>query len=129
MKLTKNDIDKINLEMSDTIFDENGFIVDENQVYVMDTSKLDSMPSSDIFGYLMAVAGVTKLMLRTNIVAKLYTIRSTSDVYRKYIDTILDNIINCNSMDDYMEHLTYNHNEFISTDGEVLKVNDMSEVL
>ena len=129
MKLTKNDIDKIQNEMSECTFDDNGYIVEENQNYVMDASKLDNTSSSDIFGYLMAVAGVTKLMLRINIVAKLYTIRSTSDVYRKYIDTILDNIINYNSMDDYMVHLSSNKNEFISTDGEVLKVNDMSEVL
>ena len=32
MKLTKNDIDKINLEMSETTFDENGFIVEEDKL-------------------------------------------------------------------------------------------------
>ena len=100
--------------------------------YVMVGSKLNDTPTGDIFGYLMAVSGITKsssVSEDIDAVKQLFVLRDRSDVYKEYIDVMLMNILNSNMIDDYMEHLTFNKNEFITSDGEVLEVNDMSDII
>ena len=97
--------------------------------YSPDTNNLNSTPSCDIFGYLMASAGVTNNTSEEDVVEKLYELKRMSTTYSPYISTILSNIIGYGDIDDYMEHLTDTPNEFVDSSGEILSVSDLSEVI
>ena len=90
---------------------------------------LNETPSCDIFGYLMASAGVTNKTSEEDVFERLYKIKNMSYIYESYISTILNNIISYGDIDDYMEHLTENPNEFVDSCGEILSVVDLSEVI
>ena len=94
--------------------------------YSPDTNNLNGTPSCDIFGYLMAGQGITIHNAETYVVGELYKLRSISTTYASYIDTILENIIVNGDIEDYMEHLTNTPNEFITSDGELVPVADLS---
>ena len=95
-------------------------------MYKPDTDDLDNTPSCDIFGYLMAGQGITVHNAETYVVGELYKLQSTSTIYSSYITTILDNIIVNGDIQDYMEHLTDEPNQFIPADGEIVSVEDLS---
>ena len=94
--------------------------------YSPDTNNLNSTPSCDIFGYLMASAGVTNNTSEEDVVEKLYELKRMSNNFAPYISTILSNIIGYGDIEDYMEHLTDDANEFITSEGELVKVADLS---
>ena len=94
--------------------------------YSPDTNNLDSTPSCDVFGYLMASVGVTTNTSEEDVVEKLYELKRMSTTYASYISTILSNIIGYGDIEDYMEHLTNTPNEFITSDGELVPVADLS---
>ena len=94
--------------------------------YSPDTNNLDSTPSVDIFGYLMASQGVTVGNHPVYVVGELYKMKSLSKTYLPYIKIILDNIIIDGSIEDYMEHLSDEPNKFISSWGEYVDVKDLS---
>ena len=94
--------------------------------YSPDTDNLNSTPSCDIFGYLMASVGVTTNTSEEDVVEKLYELKRMSTTYASYISTILSNIIGYGDIEDYMEHLTNTPNEFITSDGELVPVADLS---
>ena len=93
----------------------------------MDT--LNQTPSCDIFGYLMASVGVTNNTSEEDVVEMLYKLKNQSRNYAHYISIILENIIGYGDIEDYMEHLTNTPNEFISSNGEILSVADLREVV
>ena len=95
-------------------------------LYKPDTSNLNNVPSCDIFGYLMASMGKTKNTDSIGITNCLMELKKIGTVYPKYIDSILVNIIEYGDIEDYMEHLTDNKNEFVTCDGDVVKVEDLS---
>tara|TARA_R110002074_G_scaffold319122_1_gene489555 strand:- start:55 stop:366 length:312 start_codon:yes stop_codon:yes gene_type:complete len=95
-------------------------------MYTPDTDNLDKVASCDIFGFLMATQGITKDTHYVNIVETLYLMKRRSTTFASYIDTILDNIIGYGNIEDYTEHLTDNENEFITSEGELVKVADLS---
>jgi|TARA_R100000084_G_scaffold88064_1_gene42296 hypothetical protein len=95
-------------------------------MYKPDTNNLNNVPSCDIFGYLMSSIGVTKDTSEIDIVEKLYELKGKSNTFSYYIDTILDNIIGYGDIDDYMEHLTDTPHQFITADGELVSVEDLS---
>ena len=97
-------------------------------LYTPDTDNLDNVPSCDIFGYLMSSYGITKDTHENNVVELLYILKRRSNTFAPYIDTILTNIIGYGDIDDYMGHLTDNENEFITSDGEVVSVADLSDL-
>ena len=99
---------------------------DTTTMYTPDTDNLDKIPSCDIFGYLMASVGVTNNTDELKVVETLYTLKNRSNTFASYILTILDNIIGYGDIEDYMEHLTDTPNEFITSDGEVVPVSDLS---
>ena len=101
--------------------------VDGDKIFFSpNVNDLDSTPSCDIFGYLMASAGVTNNTSEEDVVEKLYELKRMSTTYSPYISTILSNIIGYGDIDDYMEHLTDNANEFVTSDGELVSVVDLS---
>ena len=59
----------------------------------------------------------------------LYKLKNRSSNFSLYISTMLTNIIGYGDIDDYMEHLTNTPNEFISSNGEILSVADLREVV
>ena len=101
--------------------------VDGDKIFFSpDTNNLNSTPSCDIFGYLMASAGVTNNTSEEDVVEMLYTLKNRSKNFASYISTILSNIIGYGDIDDYMEHLTDDSNEFVTSDGELVPVSDLS---
>jgi len=97
-------------------------------LYTPDMDNLDKVPSCDIFGYLMSSYGITNSTHDNNVVELLYILKRRSNTFAPYIDTILTNIIGYGDIDDYMEHLTDEENEFITSDGEVVSVADLSDL-
>ena len=100
--------------------------MNDTTMYKPDTNNLNNVPSCDIFGYLMGSAGVTKDTDYLDIVEKLYELKNRSTTFSSYILTILDNIIGYGNIEDYTEHLTDNANEFITSEGELVSVEDLS---
>ena len=100
-----------------------------NRNYTPDMNNLNNTPSCDIFGYLMASVGVTNNTSEEDVVGVLYKLKNQSSNFALYISTILNNIISYGDIDDYMEHLTFTPNEFIDSNGEILSVSDLSEVI
>jgi len=100
-----------------------------NNNYTPDMDNLNNTPSCDIFGYLMASVGVTNNTSEEDVVGVLYKLKNQSSNFALYISTILNNIISYGDIDDYMEHLTFTPNEFIDSNGEILSVSDLSEVI
>ncbi len=98
-----------------------------NNKYSLDFNNLDSTPSCDIFGYMMSSMCVTTNRTAVEVVGKLFEIKKIiKPALVPYIDTILENIIDYGDIDDYMNHLTDNVNEFITSDGELVSVKDLS---
>ncbi len=97
-------------------------------LYTPDTDNLDNVPSCDIFGYLMSSYGITNNTHENNVVELLYILKRRSNTFAPYIDTMLTNIIGYGDIDDYMGHLTDTENEFITSDGEVVSVADLSDL-
>ena len=97
-------------------------------LYTPNTDNLDNVPSCDIFGYLMSSYGITNNTHENNVVELLYILKRRSNTFAPYIDTILTNIIGYGDIDDYMGHLTDNENEFITSNGEVVSVTDLSDL-
>ena len=101
--------------------------VDGNKIfYSPDVKNLDSTPSCDIFGYLMASQGITIHNDEVYVVKELVKLQSMSTTYAPYIDTILTSIIAHGDIQDYMEHLSDEPNKFISSWGEIVDVKDLS---
>jgi len=100
-----------------------------NRMYSPDMDNLNRTPSCDIFGYLMASVGVTNDTSEEDVVGMLYKLKNQSSNFALYISTILNNIIGYGDIDDYMEHLTDTPNEFIDSNGEILSVSDLSEII
>jgi|TARA_R110000824_G_scaffold56535_3_gene154676 hypothetical protein len=95
-------------------------------MYKPKTDNLDKVASCDIFGYLIASQGLTIHSLPLDVVEKLYELRRVSTTYSSYINTMLLNIIVGNEIDDYMDILTDTPYQFITTDGELVSVDDLS---
>jgi|ETNvirnome_6_100_1030635.scaffolds.fasta_scaffold07192_7 hypothetical protein len=100
-----------------------------NGMYSPNMDNLNGTPSCDIFGYLMASVGVTNNTSEEDVVEMLYKLKNRSSNFDLYISTILKNIIGYGDIDDYMEHLTDTPNEFITAQGEVVSVSDLSEII
>ena len=100
-----------------------------NRMYSPDMDNLNRTPSCDIFGYLMASVGVTNDTSEEDVVGMLYKLKNQSSNFDLYISTMLNNIIGYGDIDDYMEHLTDTPNEFVDSNGEILSVSDLSEVV
>ena len=98
-------------------------------MYSPNMDNLNNIPSCDIFGYLMASAGITNNTSEEDVVGVLYKLKNQSSNFDLYISTILNNIIGYGDIDDYMEHLTDIPNEFVDSNGEILSVSDLSEVI
>jgi len=94
--------------------------------YKPDTTDLNNIPSRDIFGYLIASQGLTIHTSPIDVVEKLYELKRMSTTYVSYINTILLNFIVGDSTDDYMDILTDTSYQFITTDGEIVTVDDLS---
>ena len=95
--------------------------------YKPDYSNLAKVPSCDIFGYLMASVGVTNNNTELEVVERLFGLKRTvKPTLVPYVVTILENIVGYGDIDDYMEHLTENANEFITAEGEIVKTADLS---
>jgi ABC-type proline/glycine betaine transport system ATPase subunit len=94
--------------------------------YSPDTMDLDNTPSRDMFGYLIASQGLTIHTSPIDVVETLYELKRMSTTYSSYINTILLNIIVSDSLDDYMDILTDEPYKFITSDGEVVSVKDLS---
>ena len=103
--------------------------MNNNRMYSPDMDNLNHTPSCDIFGYLMASAGITNNTSEEDVVGVLYKLKNQSSNFDLYISTILNNIIGYGDIDDYMEHLTDTPNEFIDSNGEILSVSDLSEII
>ena len=86
-------------------------------------------PNCDIFGYLMASAGVTKKTPLIKVVEMLYLLKRRSNTFKTNINTILTDIIVYGDIDGYMECLTNKPNEFITAQGEIVEVADQSIIL
>jgi hypothetical protein len=95
-------------------------------MYLPDVENLDNTPSRDIFGYLIASQGLTIHTSPIDVVETLYELKRMSTTYSSYINTILLNIIVSDSLDDYMDILTDEPYKFITSDGEVVSVKDLS---
>ena len=108
--------------------DTNGTInVDGDKIfYSPNVKNLDGTPSRDMFGYLIASSGLTIHTSPIDVVEKLYELKRMSTTYASYISTILSNIIGYGDIEDYMEHLTNTPNEFITSDGELVPVANLS---
>ena len=100
-----------------------------NRMYSPDMDNLNHTPSCDIFGYLMASVGVTNNTSEEDVVEMLYKLKNQSRNYAHYISIILENIIGYGDIEDYMEHLTNTPNEFVDSNGEILSVSDLSEII
>ena len=100
--------------------------MNDTTMYKPDTNNLNNVPSCDIFGYLMSSIGVTKDTEELDVVEKLYELKGKSTTFSVYILTILDNIIGYGDIADYMEHLTDTPHQFITADGELVSVEDLS---
>jgi hypothetical protein len=101
--------------------------VDGNKIlYSPDVKNLDDTPSRDIFGYLIASQGLTIHTSPIDVVEKLYELKRMSTTYSSYINTILLNFIVGDSTDDYMDILTDESHKFITSDGEIVDVEDLS---
>ena len=100
--------------------------MNNNRNYTPDMDNLNNTPSCDIFGYLMASVGVTNNTSEEDVVEMLYKLKNQSNNFTLYISTILNNIIGYGDIDDYMEHLTDTPNEFVTSDGELVPVSDLS---
>ena len=95
-------------------------------IYSPNVNELNKIPSCDIFGYLMGSVGVTNNTSEEDVVEKLYELKRMSNNFAPYISTILSNIISYGDIDDYMEVLTDTPFEFITSDGELVNVEDLS---
>ena len=95
-------------------------------MYTPDTDNLDKVASCDIFGFLMGSAGVTKDTDYLDIVEKLYELKRMSTTYASYINTMLLNCIVGDYVDTYMDILTDEPYKFITSDGEIVDVKDLS---
>ena len=93
--------------------------------YSPNVNDLDSTPSCDIFGYLMASSGLTIHTDPLDVVEKLFELKRMSTTYAPYISTILENIL-YGDIDDYMEVLTETSLKFITSWGELVDVKDLS---
>ena len=93
--------------------------------YSPDTNNLDSTPSCDVFGYLIASSGLTVHTDPLDVVEKLFELKRMSTVYAPFITTILENIL-YGDINDYTEHLTDTPLKFISSWGEYVDVKDLS---
>ena len=51
------------------------------------------------------------------------------DIIRIALFIIPSDVIGGGCLDDYMEHLTFTPNEFIDSNGELLSVSDLSEII
>ena len=100
-----------------------------NNNYTPDMDNLNNTPSCDIFGYLMASVGVTNNTSEEDVVGVLYKLKNQSSNFDLYISIMLNNIIGYGDIDDYMEHLTDNPNEFVDSNGEINSVSDLSEII
>ena len=100
-----------------------------NNNYTPDMDNLNNTPSCDIFGYLMASVGVTNNTSEEDVVGMLYKLKNQSSNFALYISTMLNNIIGYGDIDGYMEHLTDTPNEFVDSNGELLSVSDLSEII
>ena len=100
-----------------------------NRTYSPDMDNLNNTPSCDIFGYLMASVGVTNNTSEEDVVGVLYKLKNQSSNFDLYISIMLNNIIGYGDIDDYMEHLTDNPNEFVDSNGEINSVSDLSEII
>ena len=103
-----------------------------NRMYSPDMDNLNNTPSCDIFGYLMASVGVTKsrsVPEDIKAVGMLYKLRNSSENFGTYIDSILSDVIGGGCLDDYMEHLTFTPNEFVDSNGELLSVSNLKELI
>ena len=94
--------------------------------YSPNVKNLDGTPSRDMFGYLIASSGLTIHTSPIDVVEKLYELKRMSTTYVSYINTILLNFIVGNDIDDYMDILTDTSYQFITTDGEIVTVDDLS---
>tara|TARA_R110002020_G_C15929217_1_gene743600 strand:+ start:119 stop:493 length:375 start_codon:yes stop_codon:yes gene_type:complete len=110
--LMSNVVGKVNVD-GDKIF------------YSPNVNDLDSTPSCDIFGYLMASSGLTIHTDPLDVVEKLFELKRMSTTYAPYISTILENIL-YGDIDDYMEVLTETSLKFITSWGELVDVKDLS---
>ena len=93
--------------------------------YSPNVNDLDSTPSCDVFGYLIASSGLTIHTDPLDVVEKLFELKRMSTTYSPYISTILENIL-YGDIDDYMEVLTETSLKFITSWGEVVDVKDLS---
>ena len=93
--------------------------------YSPDTNNLDSTPSCDVFGYLIASSGLTVHTDPLDVVEKLFELKRMSTVYAPFITTILEHIL-YGDINDYTEHLTDTPLKFISSWGEYVDVKDLS---
>ena len=100
--------------------------VDGNKIfYSPNVADLNSTPSRDVFGYLIASQGLTIHTSPIDVVEKLYELRRMSTTYSPYITTILLNIIVSDSLDDYMDILTDEPEKFITSEGEIVDVKEL----
>ena len=106
----------------------NGTInVDGDKIfYSPNVNDLDNTPSRDMFGYLIASQGLTIHTSPIDVIEKLYELKRMSTTYVSYINTMLLNIIIGNDIDDYMDILTDEPYKFITSDGEIVDVKDLS---
>ena len=95
-------------------------------LYSPDVDNLDNTPSRDIFGYLIASSGLTIHTSPIDVVEKLYELKRMSTTYASYINTILLNFIIGDSTDDYMDVLSDEPYKFITSEGELVDVEDLS---
>ena len=93
--------------------------------YSPDVKNLEGTPSRDIFGYLIASSGLTIHTEPLDVVEKLFELKRMSTVYALDISIILKNIL-CGDIDDYMDVLTDTSLKFITSDGELVDVKDLS---
>ena len=94
--------------------------------YSPDVTKLDSTPNGDMFGYLIASQGLTIHTSPIDVVEKLYELKRMSTTYASYINTMLLNCIVGDYVDTYMDILTDEPYKFITSDGEIVDVKDLS---
>ena len=95
-------------------------------MYLPDVKNLDNTPSRDIFGYLIASQGMTIHTSPIDVVEKLYELKRMSTTYSIAIRGMLLNCIVGDSIDDYMDILMDEPYKFITSDGEVVSVKDLS---
>jgi len=101
--------------------------VDGNKIlYSPDVKNLDKTPSRDIFGYLIASQGLTIHTAPLDIVEKLFELKKMSTTYTSYISVMLDNIVWNGDLEEYMCVLGDEPYKFITSEGELVDVKDLS---